>query len=225
MTKITKVETKDGSVTFHNLEFDETYHSISGAKEEAMLKFVGPCKIKELALTVGKVKILDFCFGLGYNSAAAIEACLNINPECKVEIVGLENDETIINAINEVDNVFDNYNLIKELAKKDIVDGVKEYLNGNITIKLIMGDALNTVNLLDDGFDAVFFDPFSPKKCPWLWSSSVFSSVFKVMKNGGILATYSCARTVRDNLASAGFKVFDGPIVGRRAPSTIAVKN
>ena len=39
-----------------------------------------------------------------------------------------------------------------------------------------------------------------------------------------ILATYSCARIVRDNLKEAGFEVFDGPSVGRRAPSTIAKK-
>jgi tRNA U34 5-methylaminomethyl-2-thiouridine-forming methyltransferase MnmC len=44
------------------------------------------------------------------------------------------------------------------------------------------------------------------------------------MKKGGKLATYSCARVVRENLVAAGFSVSDGPCVGRRAPGTVAVK-
>ena len=55
--------TPDGSVTFHNPEFDEAYHSKSGAKEEAVEKFVKTCLIREIAKT-GKLRILDFCFGL-----------------------------------------------------------------------------------------------------------------------------------------------------------------
>ena len=43
------------------------------------------------------------------------------------------------------------------------------------------------------------------------------------MKQGAILATYSYAKTIRNNLAKAGFTVKDGPIIGRRSPSTIAV--
>ncbi|PIN80139.1 hypothetical protein COV16_01405 [Candidatus Woesearchaeota archaeon CG10_big_fil_rev_8_21_14_0_10_34_8] len=42
------------------------------------------------------------------------------------------------------------------------------------------------------------------------------------MKEGGVLATYSCARKVRDALKNAGFSVKDEPCVGRRSPSTIA---
>ena len=41
--------TKDGSVTFYSEEYKESYHSVSGAIEESLKKFVEPCKIKELA--------------------------------------------------------------------------------------------------------------------------------------------------------------------------------
>jgi tRNA U34 5-methylaminomethyl-2-thiouridine-forming methyltransferase MnmC len=44
------------------------------------------------------------------------------------------------------------------------------------------------------------------------------------MKPNSRLATYSCARVVRDNLKNAGFQIFDGPKLWRRGPSTIAVK-
>ena len=40
------------------------------------------------------------------------------------------------------------------------------------------------------------------------------------MNKDAILATYSCAGIVRRNLKEVGFKVKDGPIVGRWAPGT-----
>jgi tRNA U34 5-methylaminomethyl-2-thiouridine-forming methyltransferase MnmC len=43
------------------------------------------------------------------------------------------------------------------------------------------------------------------------------------MEKGAILATYSCAGQVKRNLKEAGFEIKDGPVVGRRAPGTIAV--
>jgi tRNA U34 5-methylaminomethyl-2-thiouridine-forming methyltransferase MnmC len=39
-----------------------------------------------------------------------------------------------------------------------------------------------------------------------------------------MVATYSYARIVREGFAKAGFTVKDGPIVGRRSPSTLAYK-
>ena len=72
--------------------------------------------------------------------------------------------------------------------------------------------------------DAVFFDPFSPKKVPDMWEKEFFKDIFDAMKNNSILATYSCARVVRDNLKAVGFKVEDGPKIGRRSPSTLAIK-
>ena len=68
----------------------------------------------------------------------------------------------------------------------------------------------------------MFLDPFSPPKNPELWTESFFREVKKLMKPKAILATYSCARIVRDNLKKAGFIVKDGPIIGRRSPSTLA---
>lgn len=72
--------------------------------------------------------------------------------------------------------------------------------------------------------DVVFFDPFSPKKVPHMWTAEFLKDVYDKMNKNAVLTTYSCARVVRDNMKSAGFKVTDGPIIGRRSPSTIAIK-
>lgn len=219
-----QIKTPDGSVTFHNTEFDEAYHSKSGAKEEAVKKFVEPCQIKEIAKT-GSVKILDFCFGLGYNTAAAIDAILEENPTCKIEVIGLEKDPKILEITTDLDAPFTHFALIQEMIKNNY-----KYKDENIKIKLILGDAVQTITILSEqskereSFDAIFFDPFSPKKCPELWTEEVFRECYRLLNKNGRLATYSCARVVRDNLKKAGFTIIDGPKLWRRGPSTIALK-
>lgn len=214
-----RIITPDGSVTFHNEQFGEAYHSKSGAKEEAVKKFVEPCNIKELAKT-GSIRILDVCFGLGYNTAAAIDCALAENPQCLIEAVGLENDPEILQTILTLPDSFAHYTLIKEAIKNDYA-----YEKNNVRIKILLGNAQETIKTLSKEFDVVFLDPFSPKKCPELWTASFFKDIVALLRKEGRLATYSCARIVRENLKGAGFTVFDGPKLWRRGPSTIAVKN
>lgn len=213
-----KIITPDGSVTFHNPEFDEAYHSKSGAKEEAVEKFVKPCLIREFAKT-GKLRILDFCFGLGYNSAAAIDAALEENPDCVIEVIGLEIDEKMLALLPSLPDSFGCYKFIKETIKNNY-----NYNKNNLKIHIVIGDASETVKQLSDSFDAIFFDPFSPKKCPSLWTEAVFQECYRLLRKEGRLATYSCARVVRDNMRAVGFTVIDGPQLWRRGPSTIGVK-
>lgn len=206
-----KVLTQDGLPTFHNELVGEYYHSLSGAKEEAIKKYVEPCKIAER----DDVKILDICFGLGYNTAAAIDAR---KPGAKMEIMALENDWNVLAEIPKIEYPFQCKKLIINVAEKQIAE------KDDVKIILMVGDARSIVKFLKQEFDVVFFDPFSPKKAPEMWTEEFFKNVYAVMNPGGILATYSCARSVRENLKKAGFEVMDGPTVKRRGPGTIARK-
>lgn len=216
-----KIITKDLSVTFHNEKFDESYKCLGGAASESRIKFVGPCRIAELAKQ-GSVRILDVCFGLGYNSAAAIDTALESNPDCRINIIGLENDPEVFDIIKEIDAPFKNYNIIKRLSTNNL-----EFADKNLKIKIILDDARQSVKNLVKGndakFNAVFFDPFSPKKCPELWTLEFMDDIKKLMKKGAILATYSCATHVRNKLKELGFNVSDGPVFGRKSPSTVAI--
>ena len=91
--------------------------------------------------------------------------------------------------------------------------------------KILIGNATETIKELPTSYyNMVFLDPFSPGKNPELWSLNFFKEIHRVMKPCGVLTTYSCARSVRDNLKEVGFQVKDGPCVHRRGPSTIATK-
>lgn len=207
------VRTNDGSYTLLSEKYDETYHSNTGALEEAFNKFVEPCDIKP------GMHILDICFGLGYNSGAAIYKAK------KLKIIGLENDLGVLNEISKIKVPYwfeEPYRKIRNAANEH------SYKDDDVEIHLLLGDARNTIkNILttreENKFDVVFLDPFSPPKCPELWTVEFLTEIRRKMKKGGVLTTYSCASDVRRGLAEAGFNVKDGPCVGRRSPSTIAI--
>ncbi|MBW3000630.1 hypothetical protein KY341_02010 [Candidatus Woesearchaeota archaeon] len=211
-----QVITKDGSITFHSEEYDETYHSVSGAVEEAFKKFVEPA----LEFVKGKqeVRILDIGFGLGYNSAAAMDRILEANLHCEITIIGLEKDKEILDKIKELKPMIMTYHAIQEMVENNY-----KYNREGIKINLMVCDAVKAIKKVKGKFDIILHDPFSPKRNPELWTEAFFKELRKHIKKEGVLTTYSCAGEVRRNLKKAGFKVFDGPVVGRRAPGTIAV--
>jgi len=144
-------------ILFYNEQFQEHYHSTSGAAEEAIKKFVEPTNIMEVAET-GKVKILDVCFGLGFNSAAAIDATWKVDKKCKIEIIGLENDEDLFENLTHFEAPFESYYLINKLANNEGLDLIED----NITISILGGDARNSIKALvknpriQQSFDLVF---------------------------------------------------------------------
>jgi tRNA U34 5-methylaminomethyl-2-thiouridine-forming methyltransferase MnmC len=211
-----EVMTQDGSKTFFSEEYSETYHSVTGAVEEAFKKYSEASNIDELA-RAGKIRILDVCFGLGYNTAAALDRIWSANPDCQVEVVGLEKDQDIPARIIGLNPQILNYHLIKKAVQNHYI-----YSEPKLTLKIILGDACAEIRKLAPEFDLIFHDPFSPKNNPELWTEEFFSQERRVISKQGTLTTYSCARMVRENLKLAGFDALDGPCVGRRAPSTIA---
>lgn len=220
MTTFEKVITRDGSITYHNSEFNEHYHSITvGALEEAQIKYVEPLNLKE-----GNT-ILDFCFGLGYNTLVTIATLKKCN------IIGLELDKNIIMELKNIkvpEKFIESYKIIQNISiqlNKNPSLNIIEYKDENYCIKLIINDAAKEIKKLkSNSFEGILFDPFSPKKCPQLWEKSIFENMYRILKTNGRLTTYSCARIVRENLKTTKFKVIDGPCFGRKSPSTIGIK-
>lgn len=59
--------TNDGSVGLYSTDFNDIYHSTTGALTEAYEKFIYPVDFNNL-LQKDKIKVLDICYGIGYNS-------------------------------------------------------------------------------------------------------------------------------------------------------------
>lgn len=223
MTSLETRITADGSKTFYSPEFGETFHTKYGAKSEAEITYIQGCRIPEKIKGKNHLRILDICYGLGYNTAAAVDYIFREKPQCYLEIVALELDENV--PIQALEN-----NLLSEwsLEIKDILTQLvkqKQVITPNFKLTLIIGDARETINTLVKGNwrgDAIFLDPFSPPKCPQLWTVEFLGKVAQCLDIEGILATYSCSAAVRSALQLAGLKLGANFCVGRRSPGTLA---
>lgn len=215
-------QTADGSFTFFSREFGETFHSHHGAYQEALHKFVYPTEIISKA-SQPTLRILDICYGLGYNTAAALEAIWTANPACRVELIGLELNPIVPQAAvaQQLLNPWPSpiQALLTTLAHES------EVQVPHLAARLIWGDARMTLQaVVQEGFvaDAIFLDPFSPPHCPQLWTIEFLALAARCLQRKGRLATYSCAAAVRSALVAAGLTVGATPPVGRRAPGTLA---
>ena len=78
---------------------------------------------------------------------------------------------------------------------------------GQVTARIVVGDARRTLPSWDGAADAWFLDGFSPAKNPELWSDALMAQVGAHTAPGGSFATYTAAGHVRRALAAAGFAV------------------
>ena len=216
-------KTADGSLTFFSSEFGENFHTRYGAKKESEITFVEGCKLSEKAKIKNHLNILDICYGLGYNSAAALSCIWSINPSCKVELIALEADERVpLQAIkNQLFTLWSEPipHLLTEFVKNRYV------LTNQLKAQFLLEDArISIQKVAETGFkaDAVFLDPFSPPKCPQLWTVEFLNLVAKCLKPEGRIATYSCSAAVRAALKLAGLNIGANFCVGRRSPGTVA---
>ena len=215
--------TEDGSYTFFSQEFQETFHSSFGAKQEAEVRYIKPCGIKQLAKQKSQIRLLDICYGLGYNSAAALEAIWSVNPQCFVELVALE-----ISAAVPQQAIA--HNLLEQwtpAVRRQLAQLSEQFLVENelLAAKLILGDARQTITELTNRkwqADAIFLDPFSPPKCPQLWTIEFIALVAQCLDEQGKLATYSCSAAVRTALLAANLNISSITGAGRKSPGTLA---
>jgi tRNA U34 5-methylaminomethyl-2-thiouridine-forming methyltransferase MnmC len=199
-----EIETGDGSNTLFSKEYNEHYHSTKdGAINESLYKHIIP------AITHHKgknsLKILDICFGLGYNTLATLYYIKQNALDISLEIYSPELDSKLLKNLQH-------FRYPKEFEYLgQIIDTISEkliYTEDNIKIEVVNMDATKYVKTLKQkGIDIVYQDPFSYKVNTELWSKEFFTDIKNSMSKNAILTTYSVARVVKDNLIEAGFSI------------------
>jgi tRNA U34 5-methylaminomethyl-2-thiouridine-forming methyltransferase MnmC len=201
-----EVLTKDGSLTLKNEKYNECYHSSEGAVVESLYKHIYPSfKVaKECEYFGGEIKILDICFGLGYNTFLSI---LNRPKDVKLKIYSPELDKELVRNLK-------NFNYPEGFKKiSHIIKSISEnfyYKDEWVEVKVFIGDARDYVKTLDK-IDIVYQDAFSPKVNKELWSIEYFSDIKKILNKNGIITTYSVATPIRCALYKLGFNLYTHP--------------
>ncbi|MDI6644413.1 MAG: MnmC family methyltransferase [Methanobacteriaceae archaeon] len=229
--------TKDGSYTLKSGLLDgdcETMHTHHGAIEEALHKYVIPSKIEYKS----QVKILDLCSGLGYNAASSIEYLKEKNPETKINIDMVEISKETMAASLLIPSPLKSYKIIKNAVEDSLYgEGFLKYKKEdlkrsdsleNIKIRIFYDDAREIIkNLVKSDYDVIFLDPFSPSKSPELYSMEFLSKLKHLLKEEGMILSYTSAAPVRSALIKAGFHVGEGPAFGRKGGTiaSLSLKN
>ena len=226
------VLTDDGSYSIKSREINhkvETLHTSTGAISESFEKFIRPMKFdytKDIA-------VLDICAGLGYNSSAAIDDFLkhSSNSSLRVDMVEISRATFACGIL--VPSPIPAHDITRRAIEDELVRRgyaklslEKAEIPPNIDINVFVEDARKTVQRLEDNtYDAIFLDPFSQNMAPELFSVDLFSEFRRVIKDDGIVATYTSAAPVRQGFIDAGFYIGLGPIFGRMQGGTLASPN
>lgn len=207
--------TADGSFTLYNEEYKEHYHSLVGAKTEASLKYLNPylswaAKPKDAGIT----RVFDPFFGLGFNSYVFLEYFLEKN--LPIIIDAIEIDEKLAPywapAMAYFPSLLKKYSFFDNLMQSD-----------DFSLKIV--DLLEGIgDLKSNSYDVILHDAFTFHKCPELWTLDLFKQYKELLKEKGVIVTYSSSKIVRAGLIEAGFSLKETEPVGRKRGGTLAIK-
>lgn len=197
------ITTGDGSKTIQIQEWNEQYHSIHGAVNEAYHVFID----KGLSYLKNKqIAILEIGFGTGLNALITMVECeknrqkvnytgIEAYPITAEELVQLDYIDTL--GVDSFKQAFDNMHR-SSWEEKTV-------LTSYFTIEKQKKEFqdINDLNC----YDLIYFDAFGARVQPELWTEYIFSKMYKALRSNGVLVTYSAKGSVRRAMQTAGFQV------------------
>ena len=207
------ITTADGSKTIQIEDWNEQYHSMHGAIQEAKHVFIKHglhhvChfdnNIVDMEEPQQEISVLEIGFGTGLN---AFITCLEaVNLKFKINYVGVEAYPVSLDEIHQLNyaeqlgvsnTLFSNihncsWEKVHEIHSKFSLTKQQKYFK-DISEK--------------NAFNLIYFDAFGARVQPELWTESIFKTMYKALKYKGVLVTYSAKGSVRRALQSVGFVV------------------
>ncbi len=197
------IQTSDGSTTIHIPDWNEQYHSIHGAIQEAYHVFI---KQGLESILTKEVAVLEIGFGTGLNCFITfLESHKN---NLKINYTGVEAYPVIKDEIEKL-NYVSQLNAIQYTTIFKKFHDCSWDENHEITPHFSLFKRKQFFHEISDQevFDLIYFDAFGARLQPELWTEKIFSQMFNALKLKGILVTYSAKGSVRRAMQSVGFKV------------------
>ena len=208
------VTTGDGSKTIHIEEWNEQYHSIHGAINEANHVFIkhGLLFFCDKFISGSReINILEIGFGTGLNTFLTLLNSEELNVSINytgVEAYPVSNSE--VEALNYPELVSSTHASEFELMHtSDWESKIQISSNFRLEKQKKFFDEIDAISK----FDIIYFDAFGSRVQPELWEEPIFKIMYDALKPGGVLTTYSAKGSARRAMQSVGFEVerLDGP--------------
>lgn len=211
------ITTSDGSKTIQIEDWNEQYHSIHGAIQEANHVFIKHgllfycdtnChteRSRSASEESHPINILEIGFGTGLNAfltlikAEALKQQINY---VGVEAYPVKPEE--IKQLNYVELISKSHKSYFEKMHEvtwETQHQISSYFQLEKQQQFFKDiTAKNT-------FDIIYFDAFGARVQPKLWTETIFAIMHKAMKDNGVLVTYSAKGSVRRAMEAVGFTV------------------
>lgn len=212
------IEWREGGVPV-STQFDDPYFSVDNGMAETRHVFLAgndlPARLRD------GFHVAELGFGTGLNFLVTLQAFREAGCAGRMIFTSFEAFPMAMADLRTALAVF-------EELPVDVLSGTDAFpthLTGaDFELRVILGDARETLPLWNGRADAWFLDGFSPARNPELWTPDLMAQVAGHTAQGGTAATYTAAGFVRRGLEAAGFVVNRTQGYGRKRHMTQAVK-
>lgn len=218
------LETADGSCTLRSLRFDATYHAVQGAEGESSHVFIGGGLQSLLSDSpAASLNILEIGFGTGLNAFLTLQEIERAH--VSVDYHAVELYPVPIGVAAQLPPARHKVTTLRDtfLRMHTLPWGTTE----NLSPQFRFSKHLLPIEEFRHRpyFDLIYFDAFSPKEQPELWTESVFRNMYESLKPQGRLVTYCAQGQMKRNLKAAGFRVKAQKGFAAKREMTLAVRD
>lgn len=198
--------TADGSNTFFNPQVGEHYHSAHGAVQESKHVFVNAGLVDFLtAYKAHQISIFEVGFGTGLNFLLTLDYCLK--HDIKLQYIATE---AFPLDLGEIKNTgYQNFvmattwDMLTSNYQQSLVQPT--WLHPQATLQIAHQKLANFIPNLT--FDVVYYDAFSVKNQPEMWTDKIIAHTGAMIKPAGYFVTYAINGNLKRALKSCGFSI------------------
>jgi queuine tRNA-ribosyltransferase len=214
------VSTRSGARALKDAAVGEVMHPGLGPIEEARRLHVEGSGLAERIASPASTPLVvyDVGLGAGSNAAQAIALRERMGAGRELMIFSFETDLAAYRFALEHPETFGLPVAAPDLLKGLATDRGWEWL-------LVEGGALEGMPRQPVKAEVLFWDPFSFRACPELWSVRAFAIALAASAGDAVLTTYSSSTTVRTAMLLAGWAVGHGPVLGAGRGTTVAARD
>lgn len=215
------VRTRGGALAMRSLDAGEVMHPGVGPVVEAEQLYVRQSRLAErLRDQTAPLVLFDVGLGAGSNAFAARAVSERAGEGARLELVSFERDLGALELALETPEAFGIDAEAAAAARALLERGTHE--TARTRWRLERGDLVQALAREGARADVVFWDPFSPRANPTLWTVAAFEAIRRVAGPRCTLFTYSASTATRVALLLAGWAVGVGDPIGDKAQTTTA---
>jgi len=198
------ITTGDQSPTVRHPRFGETYHSTYGALTESRHVFIeaGMRYFLDQFPERSFLRIFEMGFGTGLNALLTLLEAHRRTVKVhytSIEKFPLDNVDDLASYLSSGER-----HLFAALHASPWDETVE--ISPGFILEKRLGD-IHSWAWPAGVYDVIYYDAFSPRTQPELWTPALFRAMFEALRPGGIWVTYVAKGQVRRDLQAAGFEV------------------